>query len=128
MSMFGEDTANEMVVGYRDAPGDAAMAAANRKTLIDALDALAAGDVDAFWSMFDPEVVFYEAACLPYGGAHRGLEATQQAFARMGQSYSRMRAELEAVLAARDIAILYQTITFQVRENGRTGSLPVAKW
>ena len=125
--MFGEETVNEMILRYREAPEDEATAARNRRILMEALDALVAGDADAFWSIFDADVVFYEAPCLPYGGAHEGLEATQQAFTRMGQAYSHMRAEMEAVLAARDIAILYQTITFKVRANGETGSLPVCE-
>lgn len=127
MSMFGDETANELILRYREAGEDVAAAAGNRRILMDALDALAAGDLDAFWSIFHPDVVFHEASRLPYGGAHQGLAATKAAFARMGQAYSRMRAEIEAVLAARDIAVLYQTITFQVKANGNTGSLPVAE-
>jgi ketosteroid isomerase-like protein len=127
MSMFGDETADELILRYREPPQDEAIAARNRRTLMDALDALAAGNLDAFWSIFDADVVFHEAPCLPYGGVHQGLEATKQAFERMGRMYSSMRAELEAVLAARDIAILYQTITFKVRDNGNTGSLPVAE-
>ena len=41
--------------------------------------------------------------------------------------YSKMRNEIEAVLAARDIVVLYQTITFTVRSNGNTGSMPIAE-
>ena len=33
----------------------------------------------------------------------------------------------DAGLVARDIAVLYQTITFRVKENGNSGSLPVAE-
>jgi ketosteroid isomerase-like protein len=127
MNMFGQETTSEMILRYRDPPQDEAVAVSNRRTLMEAVDRLAAGDLDGFWSIFHPDVVFHEAACLPYGGAHRGLDATKQAFGRMGQAYSRMRAELEAVLASRDIAVLYQTITFQVRDTGKTGSLPVAE-
>lgn len=127
MNMFGHETTSEMVLRYRDPPQDEALAARNRTILMEAVDQLAAGDLDAFWSIFDPDVVFYEASCLPYGGAHEGLEATKQAFIRMGQMYSKMRAELEGVLATRDIAILYQTISFQVRDTGKTAALPVAE-
>jgi len=40
------------------------------------------------------------------------------------QKFCRKR---ERFLAAEDIVILYQTISFRVRENGNTGSLPVAE-
>jgi len=125
MSMFGDETVNALILQYRDLPHDETVARRNRKILMDALDALAAGDLDGFWSIFDPEVVFHEAPCLPYGGVYRGLEATKQAFYRMGAAYSHMRAQIEAVLAAQDMAVLYQTIEFRVRETGKTGALPV---
>jgi hypothetical protein len=118
---------NEMTVRYHTSPDEDAMAAANRAKLIEALDALTSGDEASFWSIFDEGVVFYEASCLPYGGVHQGLEATKQAFAHMGQVFSSMKADLEGVLATRDIAILYQTINFRVRDNGNTGTLPVAE-
>jgi hypothetical protein len=125
-NMFGPDMISELILHYRESP-DEAIATKNRATLMDALDALAVGNVDAFWSIFDEAVVFHEAPGLPYGGVHKGLAATKQAFVRMSQVYSHMRAELEAVLASREIAVLYQTIAFRVRENGNTGSLPVAE-
>lgn len=125
--MFGEETANALILRYREIPPDEATAARNRAALMRALDALEAGDLDGFWSVFDPDVVFHEAPCLPYGGAHRGLAATQQAFYRMGEAYSHMRAEIEAVLASQDMAILYQTIEFRVRATGAAGALPVTE-
>lgn len=102
-------------------------AQANRKALSDALEAMAAGDADALWALFDPDVTFYEASCLPYGGAHRGLEATQKAFGKLAASFSRMNSEFEALLASRDIVILYQHIEFEAATTGRTGGFPVAE-
>jgi ketosteroid isomerase-like protein len=117
---------HEMVVRYHEPPGDD-VAKRNRQVFVEALDALVAGDADAFWSIFDPDVVFHEAACLPYGGSHHGVEATKRAFGHMVQTYSSMYADLEAVLASRDIVMLYQTIKFRVRENGNEGTLPVSE-
>ncbi|MCB2059549.1 MAG: nuclear transport factor 2 family protein [Novosphingobium sp.] len=116
-----------MVLDYRDFPAFDDTAQANRKILTDALDLLEQGDHDAFWAIFDPEVTFYEASCLPYGGAHEGLEATKRGYAFLCEHFSGMHAEFEAVLASRDIVILYQTITFEVAANGNTGTLPVAE-
>ena len=127
MSMFGDETVNALILRYRDMPDEESVAARNRQTLMDALEALAAGDLEAFWSIFDADVVFHEAPCLPYGGVHRGLAATKQAFYRMGGAYSHMRAEIEAVLAGQDMVVLYQTIEFRVRETGKTGALPVTE-
>jgi uncharacterized protein len=117
----------KMIVQFRDTPEADAIARVNRKTLIDALQALMGGDEAAFWAIYDPDVVFHEAPGLPYGGEHRGLAATQAAFARMCATYSDMHTVFEAVLADQDIVILYQTITFKVAANGNTGTLPVSE-
>lgn len=122
------DTADQhMVLSYRGAAAFDATAEANRAIITDTLERLQAGDGEALWAIFDPDVTFHEASCLPYGGAHRGLEATRAAYAHLCSQFSAMRAEFEAVLASRDIVILYQTITFTAAATGESGTLPVAE-
>lgn len=122
------DTAEQqMALDYREFPAFDATAEANRKIITDTLDRLQAGDGEALWEIFDPEVTFHEASCLPYGGTHRGLEATKAAYALLCSQFSAMRAEFEAVLASRDIVILYQKITFEAAATGKRGTLPVAE-
>ena len=106
-----------MVPAYRDDPAFDETARNNRRLLTDALDRLLEGDTNSFWEIFDPDVTFHEASCLPYGGVHPGIEATKQAYADLCGHFSRMHAVFEAVLASRDIVILYQTITFEVAAN-----------
>lgn len=127
MDAAKEDAGPQMVLGYRDAPAFDATAEANRGLLTDALEKLAAGDSDALWRIFDAEVTFHEASCLPYGGAHRGIAATQAAYARLCDCFSAMRSVMEAVLASRDVVILYQTISFTAKATGRSGTLPVCE-
>jgi ketosteroid isomerase-like protein len=117
----------EMIIGYRASPGVDANALANRQALIDAFDALLAGDDAPFWALFDPDATFHEADCLPYGGAHQGMAAIRRAYAHMSATYSAMRSEFHEVLTAGAYCILYQTITFTVAANGNTGTLPVAE-
>lgn len=112
---------------YRDYPAFDETARANRQAIADALEAMAAGDADAFWALFDPDATFYEASCLPYGGAHQGLEAVQEAFGKLAASFSKMHSEFEALLASRDIVILYQHIDFEAADTGKTGAFPVAE-
>jgi len=116
-----------IVLDFRNYPAFDETAQANRQAIADALDAMAAGDADSFWALFDPEVTFYEASCLPYGGAHKGLEATKRAFGELAASFSKMHSEFEALLASRDIVILYQTIAFEAARTGKTGGFPVAE-
>jgi ketosteroid isomerase-like protein len=121
----GSDLA--LVLQYRHAAVDPAVTERNRQQVLAALDAVAAGDMDTFWSMFDDEVVFHEAACLPYGGSHRGLEAAKKAFLHMSDTFSNNHVVFEAVAAAEEIVTAYQTINFEVKRNGATGQLPVAE-
>jgi ketosteroid isomerase-like protein len=127
MNFMDEGSGFGMELQYRNFPEDEKITAKNRKILLDAFDKLAAGDVDAWWAIYDPDVVFHEAACLPYGGAHKGIEAVKEAVARLVGMYASMHAIFERIFVAGDMAIAYQTITFRVKGNGNTGTMPVAE-
>jgi ketosteroid isomerase-like protein len=116
-----------MVLSYREAPGSDEVSERNRALLVDALERLSGGDTDAWWAIYDPEVTFHEASCLPYGGAHRGLEATKTAFGQLSDTFSDMKSVMEAVLASRDLCILYQTITVTSKDAGVTVTFPVCE-
>jgi uncharacterized protein len=121
------DASQGMVLDFRREPGFDAVAEANRAALVGALEQIEAGNFEAFWDIYDPEVTFFEASCLPYGGAHKGLEATKRAYAQLSATFSEMHAVMEAVLASRDLCVLYQTITFRTAEAGVRASFPVCE-
>jgi hypothetical protein len=127
MELFTEGSDLSVALSYRNAPEDRETAESNRRIIMDVLDRLVAGHGDAFWEIFSPDVVFHEAACLPYGGAHRGLEATRKAFDVLCNTFSDNKVVFEQVLAAGDIVIAYQTISFRVQKNGNAGAIPVAE-
>jgi ketosteroid isomerase-like protein len=127
MDFLEEDWEFRLELQYREVPEDPETAEKNRKILLDALDALVAGDAEAFWSIFDPDVVFYEAPSLPYGGVYRGLEATKAAGVHISAAFASMRTVFEAVAAARDIVMVYQTISFRTKETGNTAAMPVSE-
>lgn len=116
-----------MVLAFREAPGFDEVAQRNRELLTGALDQIEAGNIEAFWDIFDRDVTFHEASCLPYGGTYRGLEETKRGYAAMSATFSEMKSEMEAVLASRDLCILYQTITFRTAQAGIVGSFPVCE-
>jgi hypothetical protein len=116
-----------MVLAYRDAPAFDETAQRNRALLAGALDQIEAGNFEAFWDIYDPEVTFHEASCLPYGGTHRGLAATKAAYAQLSATFSEMKSVMEALLASRDLCILYQTISFRTAEAGVRASFPVCE-
>ncbi len=122
-----ESSNTQIVLGFRDKPGYDAGAEQNRQKVIDAINGLIAGDGEALWRIYDPEVTFHEASCLPYGGAHQGIEATKKAYARLCDCFSAMHANMEAVLASRDIVILYQHIRATAKATGKTASFPVCE-
>jgi hypothetical protein len=116
-----------MVLGFREAAGFDATAERNRALLVGALEQIEGGNFEAFWDIYDPDVTFYEASCLPYGGAHRGLEATKRAYGQLCATFSEMKSVMEAVLASRDLCILYQTISFRTAGAGIAASFPVCE-
>jgi len=127
MSFLEEDWEFRFDLPHPASDGDKETAERNRKILLSAFDSLAAGDADAFWAIFDPDVVFHEPSSLPYGGAHRGIEATQEAVSRMSGAYAQLHTAFEEILFARDIALAYQTITYRMKGNGNRGTMPVAE-
>ena len=127
MSTNAQKSYHGMIPAYKDATEGPETVARNRQTLLNALDAIEAGNWDAFWDMFDPDVTFHEADCMPYGGAHHGLEAAKRAYGSISDVFDIGPVVLEALPADRDIVILYQKVTFKVRANGRTRTLPVAE-
>ena len=116
-----------MRLKYKEAADDTAGAARNRKAVMDALDSVLAGDFEPFFALFDDNVTFFEAPCLPYGGEFKGKENAIAAYMRLSSHYAKMRTVVENVLAAGDHVIIYQTINFTVKANGNTGSLPVCE-
>jgi ketosteroid isomerase-like protein len=115
------------ILRYRGTVAADEVAARNRAILVDALDAAAAGDDEGFWSIYDSQAVFHEAACLPYGGSYVGIEAVKAGFAQIFEAFDHVHALFEQLLVAGDIAIAYQQVDFRVRGNGRRGSFPVAE-
>jgi ketosteroid isomerase-like protein len=124
---FAENSNNERVLRHHETVEERAVAQDNRQTLIKAIEALGQGDAESFWAIFDSDVVFHEAPCLPYGGAHEGIEATRRAYAHLSSVFAGLRAEFEAILAARDLVILQQNVTFATRDRGHIGTMPVAE-
>ena len=99
----------------------------NRETVLAAIDRLVDGDKEPFWAMFDEDVTFHEAQCLPYGGSHRGKTATREAHGTVYEYFDKIHIELEQILAAGDLVIAYAQMSYRVRKNGRTGRFPLAE-
>lgn len=113
--------------GYRRSAGLNGMAQRNREALIATLNAIIAGGREGLKALYHPDIVFHEADCLPYGGAHRGIDATRAAVGKLFETFDRLHTDVEDVLVSGDLAILYVHVDFRVRRNGRTGSFPACE-
>lgn len=122
-----DDLAYRLNLAYRENPPSGEDTERNRQNLVAALDLLVAGDKEPFWALFDPEMSFHEAECLPYGGSYHGLEVAQKAHGQVYDLFDRIHIELEQIMAAGDLAIAYATMTYRVRKNGRTGTFTLAE-
>lgn len=114
-------------LGYRDDPPSPEDTERNRENLLAAIDCLVKGEKEPFWALFDPEMTFHEAECLPYGGSYYGLEVAQKAHDQVYELFDRIHIELEQILAAGDLAIAYCTMRYRVRKNGLTGEFTLAE-
>jgi uncharacterized protein len=96
----------------------------NRQAIITALKSIQAGDVEPFWALFDPDVTFHEASCLPYGGVHKGVDAARRAHASI-RDYFELAPVLSQVLAGGDLVIAHIMVTMRAHKTGKTATFPV---
>lgn len=87
MEAAGQSDDHRIALEFLDYPAFDETARKNRRIFADALHRMSAGDADAFWAMFDPDVVFHEASCLPYGGAYRGWKKPGAAISRCAPAF-----------------------------------------
>ena len=99
----------------------------NRRILIRAYEAQLAGDLDAWWTIFDEDVEFHEAESLPYGCSTKGLAAAKQGMAGMFAAWSGVHADFENFLAAGDLVIAYLRMRATSRRTGKVYDAPVAE-
>lgn len=103
------------------------IARSNRRILIQAYEAQIAGDIEAWWSIFDPDVEFHEASSLPYGGSLKGLEAAKQGMGAMFEAWRDVQVDFENFLAAGDLVIAYLRMHAVSRRTGDAYDAPVAE-
>lgn len=99
----------------------------NRRTLIRAYEAQLAGDLDSWWSIFDPDVEFHEAESLPYGCSLKGLAAAQRGMAGMFAAWTHVDVEFEQFTAAGDLVIAYLRMRATSRKSGKVYDAPTAE-
>jgi ketosteroid isomerase-like protein len=98
--------------------------AQNRQAVVAALKSIQAGDVEPFWALFDPDVEFHEAQCLPYGGVHKGADTARRVHASIRDHFE-LFPELQQVLAGGDLVIAHIAVTMRAHKTGKSAAFPV---
>jgi uncharacterized protein len=96
----------------------------NRQAIVAALRSIGAGDPSPFWALFDPNVEFHEADCLPFGGVHKGAEAARRAHASI-RDYFELSPVLKQVLAGGDLVIAHIVVAMRAHITGKNATFPV---
>jgi ketosteroid isomerase-like protein len=77
------------------------------------------GHDTALWDLLDPDVEFYEADSLPYGGHVKGAKAAIAGVQKMLDTWSEQKVEIFEYAAAGDIVIAYIRMTATSRATGK---------
>ena len=87
------------------------------------LDVFAKGDMGIVTTSFHPNLMVHEAASLPFGGQHKGLDAFADMLKSLGATYDIAVIDRD-LRSAGDAVILHMDLTVTSRATGRSASLP----
>lgn len=87
------------------------------------LDGFAKGDMGIVTTSFHPNLMVHEAASLPFGGQHKGLDAFADMLKSLGATYDIAVTDRD-LRSAGDAVILHMDLTVTSRTTGRSASLP----
>ncbi len=87
------------------------------------LDVFAKGDMGIVTTSFHPNLMVHEAASLPFGGQHKGLDAFADMLKSLGATYDIAVTDRD-LRSAGDAVILHMDLTVTSRATGRSASLP----
>jgi uncharacterized protein len=100
----------------------------NGKQLVrDFLDAAARRDHEAMARMLHPEVCVSEAASLPFGGEHIGVEAFHALVRRVFLSWRDTRLEIEQLIAEDEQVVVIARMRARSRNSDAELDMPIAE-
>ena len=114
---MGRPTKFELVINPSE--GITATTLKNREIIEKAYLKTLNGHDTALWDILHPDVEFYEADSLPYGGHVTGVKAASAAVQRMLDAWSELRVEIFDYMASGDIIIAYLRMTATSRATGK---------
>src|SRR5437868_5783999 len=72
----------------------------NRQALADAWRDSGNGNWQPFVDLLDPDVIFHEVGCLPYGGSHHGRDEALRVFNDLLTRFSYLSSETHEILTS----------------------------
>lgn len=92
------------------------------------LAAAARGDREAMNALLDPQVTVHEAASLPFGGRHVGVEAFIALQRRVFLLWRETRLEVERMIAEGDSVVVLATMYVVAKRSGERLAMPLAEY
>lgn len=99
----------------------------NRAIVEAFLAAARTGDEATLAALLAPDAVVVEAASLPYGGTHHGLEGFRALVRRVFLSWRDTRVEVGRVLADGDHVVVLATLHATPKAGGEPFGMPIAE-
>jgi ketosteroid isomerase-like protein len=104
-----------------------ATASENKALLEEVYAAFFAGDLERWFGFIDDDSALIEAACLPYGGEHRGTAAIRAAIGTILECWDDGRFDIDEIYASDTSAIAYGTMHWTARATGTRISFRLAE-
>jgi hypothetical protein len=103
------------------------MAPTGRQVVAEFFAAAARNDRAAMEALLDPGIVVTEAASLPYGGRHVGIEAFRALERRVFRSWRDTRVQVHELVGDGDCVVVLATLTGRSRNGDGGLDMPMAE-
>jgi uncharacterized protein len=125
--MTAEAPSFELYLNKSLGKGSDDVARRNREAIERVYRAIEAGDQAALFGILADDVVFHEAASLPYGCTKTGKAGAQAGVEGMFSAWSHLRVDIEEFACAGDIVIAYLMMRATARATGEVYEGPTAE-
>lgn len=99
----------------------------NLQIVKDAYAATARGELRGFTASFTPETEIHEAASLPYGGVHKGIESFPTLMGKVKEYFSDVKFTKNKIVPSGDNVILLGVLDLTSKKTGKSVSIPMVE-
>ena len=117
----------QLIQTFLNSSGIDELAISNRQALLDAWRDSGSGNGQTFADLLDPDVIFHEAECLPYGGTYFGRDEALRVFYGILDNFWSLISDTHDILTSGNFCVSFLTMTFRVRKDSEPISMPVTE-